>query len=120
LEPDDKGLTDLAFVELLKRFVEGDDSVRGKIAKIAASSRRRLSRGPKVLRPSAAHEFIKEGLREFPLQRVRRTRSKALGAQVYVDALTEATRQEFNVPTFAGRPAWRRIKRRRRSATKEA
>jgi hypothetical protein len=75
-----------------------------------------LDRGPKVKAPSAAHEFLlQSGLQEFLRQRRRRggfRSSPRAGGQIdiYVDALTQATREEFASPTFDSRPARRRRK----------
>ena len=106
------GLTETEFIRLLESVVEGREADCHRITEIAAmvSPRLSLPRGPKVSVPSAAHEFILASGIEI-LSRQRPDAYQHRSAE-YVDALTEATRREFDVPDFDSRPARRRLKAR--------
>jgi hypothetical protein len=106
------GQSEFEFINLLSSAVEGSQIDRERIAEIAAGIAPRLSipRGPKVSAPSAAYEFAR---REIPLAGARHRRSLRTRSEEYVDALTEATRREFNDLHFDPRSARRRIKRQR-------
>jgi hypothetical protein len=75
-----------------------------------------LDRGPKVSAMSATHEFLlTSGLDEFLVKHgstvwARSSRRVGWPVDIYVDPLTEATRDEFANPSFDSRPARRRQK----------
>jgi hypothetical protein len=105
------GLIELEFVRLLESVVEGREVDCRRITEIAAVLAPRLSlpRGPKVSAPSAAHEFLLDPEIGITLRRPPATYRKRKAE--YIDALTAATRLEFNAPHFDPRPARRRIAR---------
>jgi hypothetical protein len=110
---DKVGLHETEFIKLLEATAEGENVDLERLAKIAAEivPHLSLSRGPKICAPSAALQFLLEGgAPEFI--RKRRARSKQNRSQEYCDALTEATRREFDTPHFDSRPARRRSKTR--------
>jgi hypothetical protein len=97
------GVDEREFIDLLRSAVEGRvDSTR--ISEIAAGLLPYLSsaNGPKVSAPSAAYEFILEGRDDF----------EKSGPFCSDDALAEATKREFGLDEFDGRPARRRLKSR--------
>jgi len=105
---DEAGIIETEFIRLLEAVVEGRDADCHRIMEIAAmlSSRLSLQRGPKVRAQSEAHEFILASC-----TKVSKKRSDSYHRPAeYVDALTEATRREFNDPDFDPRPARRRLK----------
>jgi hypothetical protein len=75
-----------------------------------------LDRGPKVSAMSATHEFLlQSGMQKLyrqhrPKGRFRSSPRAGGPVDIYVDALTEATREEFGSLTFDSRPARRRQK----------
>jgi hypothetical protein len=102
---DRAGVSEEEFLDLLRSAVEGRvDSER--ISEIAAGLLPYLSstHGPKVSAPSAAFEFILEGRDDF----------EKSGPFCSDDALAEATKREFGLEEFDGRPARRRLKSRRK------
>jgi hypothetical protein len=99
------------FIELLKAIVGGEAADLDRLVEICAaiSPSLSLSRGPKVRATSAAHEFIlKRGIR---LNKKRAPYARRDRAARNDDALTEATRVEFEVPDFDSRPSRRRRRR---------
>jgi len=105
------GLIEFEFVRLLESVVEGREVDCRRITEIAALRAPRLSLpgGPKVSAPSAAHEFLLDPEIGITLRRPPATYRKRKAE--YVDALTAATRLEFNAPHFDPRPVRRRIAR---------
>jgi hypothetical protein len=112
---DDAGLDVFEFVELLKSVAEGDEAARRRITKTAALVAPHLPspRGRKVTAASAAHEFLLE-------EGVGVTGSRSYtwdpNKEDFTDPLTAATRLEFACPRFSPRPAYRRLKARRRAS----
>jgi hypothetical protein len=103
---DRAGVREEEFMDLLRSAVEGRvDSKR--ISDIAAGLLPHLSsaRGPKVSAPSAAYEFILGGKDDF----------EKSGPFCSDHALAEATKREFGLDEFDGRPAHRRLKSRPRT-----
>jgi hypothetical protein len=108
---DEIGLQETEFIKLLQAVVQGQTTDLSRLAKICAAIAPSLSldRGPKVSAPSAAHKFILESgikLTKKRLPYARRDRTARND-----DALTEATRLEFDVPDFDSRPSRRRLRR---------
>jgi hypothetical protein len=99
---------ELEFMPLLKSVAEGHEGELNRIVELAAKIESRLSikRGPKVSAPSLAYEFLHSGqlgIELGPWPKPQQDR-----AAEYVDALTAATRKEFQNPDFDSRPAKRR------------
>jgi hypothetical protein len=104
------GLSETEFIRLLESLVEGRDTDCHRMTEIAAmvSPHLSLPRGPRISAPSAAHQFLLDpeiGIFRGLLPGAHQNRPAE-----YVDALTEATRREFNIPDFDPRPARRRLK----------
>ena len=104
----------MEFVEALKGAASGEDIGRQRAFEIATILLPYLSNppGPKISAASAAHEFFLEdpggvamlhGYTWSDLQ------------DDFVDEATEATRREFSDDDFDPRPAYRRLKARRRA-----
>jgi hypothetical protein len=95
------------FIALLKLAVDGGEVAGERIREMAAAVLPNLSiaRGPKISAPSVAHELFVEEFSDLPKK--RRPHSGDRSAE-YVDAMTEATRLEFNVPDFDARSVRRR------------
>lgn len=96
-------------MDLLKLAADGHEIEVGRITEVAAKVAAQISlkRGPKIRAASVAHEFFLKGnigidLGPWPKPQQER-------AAEYVDALTAATRKEFNFPDFDSRPAQRRL-----------
>jgi hypothetical protein len=108
------GVSESEFIALLRAIVDGSDYDRVRIREIAASVAPHLSipRGPKISAPSASHEFY---LSESPNLKPARRPNSGDRAREYADAVTQATRLEFDAPEFDYRPARRRIRRNGRS-----
>ena len=70
-----------------------------------------IKRGAKITAASAAHEFLFRQELELSIKRRPYLGRRRKGA--YCDPKTEATRLEFNKPTFDSRPARKRLKARR-------
>jgi hypothetical protein len=109
----DADQSETELIGILKAVVDGKAVDVNRLAEICAAIAPHLSldRGPKVSAPSAAHNFILESGIELTKRRLpyaRRDRSASND-----DALTEATRREFDIPHFDSRPARRRLKRSR-------
>jgi hypothetical protein len=99
-------VSDWDFIRLLKLAATGDDTAFNPLTEMAGKIASRLpgKRGPKISAPSAAHEFLLHSrliVRPFPKAPQNRRAE-------YVDALTFATRREFNNPDFDSRSARRR------------
>jgi hypothetical protein len=104
-------VNEFEFARLLKLAAEGHEVDVGRMTKTAAevASQTSIKRGPKISVPSAAHEFFLKGnigieLGPWPKPQQDRTAE-------YVDALTIATRKEFENSDFDSRPAKRRVRR---------
>src|SRR6185437_776904 len=106
------GLDVFAFINLLKSVAETRE-VDHRLAAMAAAVAPHLPtrRGPKISAASAAHEFLLENA----------DKSMKLGAYTwneieknFTDLATMATRREFNECEFDPRPAYRRVKARRK------
>jgi hypothetical protein len=99
------------FIKLLEAVVQGKTADVGRLVGICAAIAPSLSlgRGPKVCAPSAAHEFILESGIKLNKKRVPYARRDRAARND--DALTEATRVEFDVPDFDSRPSRRRRQR---------
>jgi hypothetical protein len=98
------------FMRLLKLAAAGHDVNFNRTTKVAAEIASQLSikRGPKIRPASVAHEFFLKGnigIELGPWPKPQQDR-----AAEYVDALTAATRKEFNFPDFDSRPAQRRLR----------
>jgi hypothetical protein len=108
-------VSEFEFIRLLESAVEGNLVEYSRITEIAVivSPRLSLSRGPKISAPSAAHEFLLGPDIGNSAKRRPSTHQNRPGE--YVDALTEATRREFDVPDFDSRPAGRRLKARQKT-----
>jgi hypothetical protein len=109
---DEIGLNETEFIRLLESVVEGREADCPRITEIAAmvSPRLFLLRGPKIGAASAAHEFILAS--DIEVSSRQRPDTYRRRSSEYVDALTEATRREFDVPDFDPRSARRRLKAR--------
>jgi hypothetical protein len=109
---DDARLSEREFISLLEKVLKGEAVDLRRLTEIAAELAPHLSlaRGPKPSAPSAAHEFLIDGgiLDRSTKRSPYRQRSRS---DDYCDALTEATRKEFDAPHFDSRPARRRSKR---------
>jgi hypothetical protein len=97
------------FMRLLNLVAEGREVEFNRLKEIAAEVASQLSikRGPKIRPASAAHEFFLNGnigIELGPWPEPQQDR-----AAEYVDALTAATRKEFEIPDFDSRPAKRRL-----------
>jgi hypothetical protein len=117
---DEAGVSAFEFIRLLKSVLEGGAVESGRLTEIAAAVAPHLSLapGPKVSVPSAAHEIF---LEEFGgLLKRRRAYSWRDRAKEYTDAVTQATRREFNVSHFDKRSVRRRLARRRLNGQKHA
>ena len=100
---------ELEFMRLLNLAAEGQEAEFNRLKEIAAKVASQLSikRGPKIRPASAAHEFFLKGnigIELGPWPEPQQDR-----AAEYVDALTAATRKEFETPDFDSRPAQRRL-----------
>jgi hypothetical protein len=106
---DKAGLMESEFIDLLRLAVNEGRIETKRITEIAASLVPHLSaaQGPKISAPSAAYEFILEGRDDF----------EKSGPFCSDDSLAEATRLEFGLEHFDGRPARRRVKARKRVKT---
>ena len=107
----DAGADKSEFIQLLRSILEGKDIDLPRLTEIAGAVASHLSlrRGPKISAPSAAHEMFLLDFKELPIsRRVRRATNRAAD---YADAVTEATRREFNVPHFDQRSVRRRLAR---------
>jgi hypothetical protein len=107
---DEAHVSEFELIGLLKSVVEKRDYDSYRITEIAAAVRPYLSlnRGPKVSAQSAAHEFLLQQGIDF---RPKRRSYAGQGAvEIYVDRLTEATRNEFNHPDFDSRSACRPLR----------
>ena len=105
------GLHEEEFLKRLTAVVDGRPEDRSRIAAIAADIFPHLSapRGRKITAASAAYEFIR-GLSP-DLAKVNRRRRIIEQEDQFIDPLAEATRREFQDPTFSPRSARRRLKR---------
>jgi hypothetical protein len=112
------GLVENEFLGLLMCIVRGVELDFARLRAIATQVLPflPLSRGPKVSVASAAHEFILESGEDFPVVPPQWTTGRRQRGEENVDALTLATRHEFNYPDFDSRPARRRVAE--RAATK--
>jgi hypothetical protein len=100
---------------LLKSVVEGREIDRARITAIAAHVSRHLptERGKRIRASSAAHEFFLDQV--VSLEAPRAFTWSNLEDD-FTDAVTLATRKEFNDPDFDPRPARRRLRKQRRLA----
>lgn len=107
---EDAGLDEFEFIDSLKTAAIGDKDAYRRVIEIAANLAPHLSipLGPKITAPSVAHEFF---LKEIvsPLKPSRYTCNP--DKDDFTDAVTAATRREFNDNDFDPRPAVRRLKR---------
>ncbi len=108
-------IDDFEFMKLVKSVAEGQRTDISRVLEIAAEAAPRLALkpGPKISIASAAHEFFladRLGIirQPWPKANANRDAKYADAAAEYVDALTLATRKEFDNPTFDSRPARRR------------
>ena len=106
-------LDEAEFITLLRRALDGHYVDRQRLTDIAAAVAPYISikRGVKITAASAAHEFLFREELELSLRRRPYLGRRRKGA--YCDPRTEATRLEFNQPTFDSRPARKRLKARR-------
>jgi hypothetical protein len=101
-------IEDFRFMVLVKSAAEGKEADIDSLVSMAgrASPQLALRRGPKITPPSASHEFFLED--RFRIMRGPLPKPGPQRPAEYVDALTQATRREFNNPDFDNRPArWR-------------
>jgi hypothetical protein len=98
----------LVFIRVLRFCLAGDLSDRPHVSRIAKAIWRRVavSRGPKLTRASAAHEYFLE---------IRSIHEEAAftwspEGEDFTDRLTQATREEFDDPDFNPVPARRRLR----------
>jgi hypothetical protein len=110
----DNGFNEFEFLKLIRAVLAGDHSGLNRLSEIAASVSARMivSRGPKISAASAAHEFIMEET-QGKLDLGTYTYDDVVGD--FTDALTIATRREFNDFRFNPKPAYRRLKARNQS-----
>ena len=101
------GFEEFSFVRLLQSAAEGNDDAYARLAEIARSLPLKARHGPKIKAPSAAHEFLLEGLAEMKKARAY-TWNDVEGK--YTDKFTEAARREFDLKRFDPRSAYRRMK----------
>lgn len=101
------GLKEFSFVHLLQSAAEGNEDAYTRLADIARSLPLKARRGPKIKAPSAAHEFLLNGLTEMDKARAY-TWNEIEGA--CTDDFTEAARREFGLKRFDPRSAYRRMK----------
>jgi hypothetical protein len=101
------GLEEFSFVRLLQSAAEGNDHAFAQLAEIARSLPLKARRGPKIKAPSAAHQFLFEGLAEMKEPRAF-TWNEVEGR--CTDDFTEAARREFYLKRFDPRSAYRRMK----------
>lgn len=98
----------LVFIRALRWCLDGDLSGRSDIIRIAEAIKARVVvlRGPKLSSASAAHEYLIENASLF------RPHSYSYSDMRgdFTDALTMATREEFDDPNFDPRPAARRAR----------
>ena len=108
---DGTGLGEREFIEILEAIVGKREADFARLTEIATqvAPHLALQRGPKVSQPSASHAFVVEG--DVKLINRRRPHSRNDRTAENCDALTEATRLEFDQPNFDSRPAKRRLKR---------
>lgn len=106
-------LDEAEFMTLLRRVLDGHRVDRQRLTDIAAAVAPHISikRGAKITAASAAHEFLFRQELELSIKRRPYLGRRRKGA--YCDPRTEATRLEFNKPTFDSRPARKRLKARR-------
>lgn len=92
------------FMRLLKLAAEGHEVNFNRITKVAVEIQSQLSikRGPKMRPASVAHEFFLKG--NIGIELGKWPRPQQDRAAEYVDALTAATRKEFEDPDFDSRP----------------
>jgi hypothetical protein len=107
------GVKENEFFSLLQLIIDGGEADINRLAKMAAMVVPHLpsGRGPKASAPSIAHELLLGGL--FGLTPGPWPAPPRAHAAEYVDALTAATRIEFDNPNYDGRPARRRFARKR-------
>jgi hypothetical protein len=105
------------FMRLLEDAVDNDEIDYQRITDSATviASRLSVARGPKVSAASAAYEFILNPEFEFSIPQCRHP-TYPYGRAEYINALTAATRLEFNEPNFDPRPAQRRTARKGRNS----
>lgn len=101
------GFEERAFVRLLQSAADGNDDAYIRLAEIARSLPLKARRGPKIKAPSAAHQFLFEGLAEMKDPRAF-TWNEVEGR--CTDDFTEAARREFDLKRFDPRSAYRRMK----------
>jgi hypothetical protein len=103
-------LDESEFLRSLNLAAEGNEDAYRRVTEIAADLAPHLtiSRGPKISAASAAHElFLEEVSRVDPSRYTYRT-----DKEDFTDAVTAATRREFNDNDFYPQPAVRRLKTR--------
>jgi len=105
------GLQETEFIGLLEAIVDqkGENCVRLMEIAAGVTPHLALPRGPKVSQPSASHAFLIDAGVKLTSRRASHSRKDRTADNC--DALTEATRREFNQPNFDSRPAKRRLKR---------
>jgi hypothetical protein len=98
----------LLFIRALKFCLAGDLSDRAVVCRIARAIWRRVavSRGPKLTRASAAHEYFLESRSIFETAAFTWSPEE----EDFTDRLTQATREEFDDPDFNPVPARRRLR----------
>jgi hypothetical protein len=98
----------LVFIRALKFCLAGDLSDRAVVCRIARAIWRRVavSRGPKLTRASAAHEYFLESQSIFETAAF----TWSPYSEDFTDRLTQATREEFDDPDFSPVPARRRLR----------
>jgi hypothetical protein len=108
---DEIGLQETEFIKLLQAIVQGQTTDLNRLADICTTIAPSLSldRGPKVSAPSATHKFILESGIELTEKRLAYARRDRTASNE--DALTEATRLEFDTCNFDSRPSRRRLRR---------
>jgi hypothetical protein len=111
------GLSETEFIKLLEAIDRGESIDYQRLTELAAevASHLSLARGPKISAPSASHAFLLE--HEIKLTKKRLPYSRNDRTAESCDALTEATRREFRNSDFDSRPARRRSKARKSSAS---
>jgi hypothetical protein len=112
------GVDGSELIRLLESVVEGREVDYQRIVDGAAviASRLSVARGPKVSAASAAYEFLLNPEFEFSIPQCRHPTYRYRSAE-YINAMTAATRLEFDEPNFDPRPAQRRMSR--KSLTRE-
>jgi hypothetical protein len=104
---------DLTFIREIRFCVSGDMAGRAEISRIADAMSRRVavSRGRKLTVASAAHEYLLETLSIFGDQAYTWSPEE----EGFTDRYTQATREEFDDPTFSPLAAARRVRKTRGS-----